>query len=109
MTHRPAPASRPQRIARWLLAAGLTGLPIAPAFPGVTGRLDADALITSRLGPRSYPEIAAAVMRDGPCRILRIRLIRRGGRMVYLVRVLKPDGKRRDIVLDSVTLAVIEK
>lgn len=61
-------------------------------------------------GPlRPLPDIYAVVAREMPGRVLRIKRVRRAGRPAYAVRVLKPDGKRGDIVLDGSTLAVLER
>ncbi|NTJ61945.1 hypothetical protein G6M50_11595 [Agrobacterium rhizogenes] len=58
---------------------------------------------------RPLREIYAVVAREMPGKVLRIKRVRRAGRQAYAVRVLKPDGKRGDIVLDGATLAVIER
>ncbi|MBP0582178.1 hypothetical protein J8I29_22815 [Labrys sp. LIt4] len=62
-----------------------------------------------RPGNHSFKDVSAAVAREVPGRILRVRELRRGGRLLYMVRVLRPDGKRRDVLVDPVTLALVDK
>lgn len=88
----------------------------AAARPSDSGDIGAYRHAHVRQGPNiarswrpRYQDIVATVARITPGRILRIRTLRRGGRAIYQVRVLRPDGRRRDILLDAVTLAVVER
>ncbi|WP_448954561.1 PepSY domain-containing protein [Labrys neptuniae] len=83
--------------------------PIEGALAGSPHRGPSPGVVIRRPGAHSFKEISAAVARETPGRILRIRELRRGGRQLYMVRVLRSDGKRRDVLLDAVTLAPVDK
>jgi len=93
---------------RWLsvlLVAVPLSLPGMEAF----GRIHNSVLVEDAGSLRPLRDIYAVVAREMPGKVLRIKRVRRAGRQAYAVRVLKPDGKRGDIVLDGATLAVIER
>ncbi|MBN8953343.1 MAG: hypothetical protein BGP09_17945 [Rhizobium sp. 60-20] len=97
-------AGWPRRLSVLLVAALLS----APGVEAST-RSHSNILIEDAGSLRPLREIYAVVAREMPGRVLRIKRVRRAGRQAYAVRVLKPDGKRGDIVLDGATLAVIER
>ncbi len=99
----------PRSVLVWLLAAGLVYGPVSVASADRANRARPEPSLAPPSGPHSFREIAAAVTKETPGRILRIRLVRRTGRLIYLVRVLRPDNKRRDITLDGATLVLVEK
>jgi hypothetical protein len=91
-----------------LTAAGIVS-PLEGAVAGSPHRGPAPGVVIRRPGAHSFKEISAAAAREAPGRILRVRELRRGGRQLYMVRVLRSDGKRRDVLLDAVTLAPADK
>ncbi len=97
-------AGWPRRLSVVLVAALLSSVGM-----DASARLHNSVLDEDGGALRPLREIYAVVAREMPGKILRIKRIRRAGRQAYAVRVLKPDGKRGDIVLDGATLAVIER
>jgi hypothetical protein len=97
-------AGWPRRLSVLLVAALL-------GSPGIAApvRSHNSVLVEDAGTLRPLRDIYAVVAREMPGRVLRIKRVRRAGRPAYAVRVLKPDGKRGDIVLDGTTLAVIER
>ena len=83
--------------------------PLEAAMAGPVHHGQPSGVLIRRPGAHSFKDISAAVAREVPGRILRVRELRRGGRLLYMVRVLRPDGKRRDVLVDAVTLALVDK
>lgn len=83
--------------------------PLEGAMAGGAHRGQPSGILIRRPGAHSFKDISAAVAREVPGRILRVRELRRGGRLLYMVRVLRPDGKRRDVLVDAATLALVDK
>ncbi|SCB34976.1 hypothetical protein GA0061103_4852 [Rhizobium multihospitium] len=93
---------------RWLSVLLVTALLTSPGVEALA-RSHSSVLVEDAGTLRPLREIYAVVAREMPGKVLRIKRVRRAGRQAYAVRVLKPDGKRGDIVLDGATLAVIER
>ena len=97
-------AGRPRRLSVLLVAALLSCIGM-----DASARSHSSVLVEDSGPLRPLRDIYAVVAREMPGRVLRIKRVRRAGRQAYAVRVLKADGKRGDIVLDGVSLAVIER
>ncbi|NLS17495.1 hypothetical protein HGP16_13100 [Rhizobium sp. P40RR-XXII] len=97
-------AGWPRRLSVLLVAASLSSIGME-----ASARSHNSVLVEDAGTLRPLRDIYAVVAREMPGRVLRIKRVRRAGHQAYAVRVLKPDGKRGDIVLDGTTLAVIER
>lgn len=90
-----------------LLLALLAAAPAVADPPGSHGgpRRDHDAARTALASGEIRPigEVLAAVAASVPGDVVAVELEREHGRWVYEVKVIEPDGRRREVYLDAAT------
>lgn len=94
------------RAAPAALALGLTLL--WPALPAGAGDHDLAREALQRGEVRPVAEVLAVVGAEVPGEVIEVELEREYGRLVYELKVIAPDGRVSEVLVDAATAEIIE-